>query len=86
MVIRHSEWFASYVWQEFATHINLNMNNAWGVLKAVIDLCLQLEEGKYLLLKDPNKPVIRFYSIPQDAFEEDPAAMDVDDDEADEED
>jgi len=72
--------------KEFATHINLNMNNAWGVLKAVIDLCLQLEEGKYLLLKDPNKPVIRFYSIPQDAFEEDPAAMDVDDEEADEED
>ncbi|KAL3927423.1 MAG: hypothetical protein SGPRY_002827 [Prymnesium sp.] len=51
----------SYKPKEFATHINLNMNNAWGILKAIIDLCLQLEEGKYLLLKDPNKP---------DAFEE----------------
>jgi len=60
----------SYKPKEFATHINLNMNNAWGILKAIVDLCLQLEEGKYLLLKDPNKPVIRFYSIPQDAFDE----------------
>ena len=56
--------------KEFATQINLNVANAWGILKAIIDLCLQLDEGKYLLLKDPNKPVIRFYSIPVDAFEE----------------
>merc|ERR1719440_289389 len=56
--------------KEFATHINLNLANAWGILKAIIDLCLGLDEGKYLLLKDPNKPVIRFYAIPQDAFEE----------------
>uniref|UniRef100_A0A7S3AMK6 Eukaryotic translation initiation factor 3 subunit D n=1 Tax=Haptolina ericina TaxID=156174 RepID=A0A7S3AMK6_9EUKA len=71
--------------KEFAQHINLNMNNAWGMLKAIIDLCLQLEEGKFLLLKDPNKPVIRFYSIPQDAFEEDPNAMMAEDDEEEEE-
>ena len=50
--------------------LNLNMGNAWGILKAIVDLCLTLEEGKYLLLKDPNKPVVRFYTIPPDAFEE----------------
>ena len=55
--------------KEFATHINLNVANAWGILKAVIDLTLGLEEGKYLLMKDPNKQVIRLYSIPVDAFE-----------------
>ena len=55
---------------EFAPLINLNLMNAWGILKAVIDLCLSLEEGKYLLLKDPNKPVVRFYSVPTDAFDE----------------
>lgn len=27
-------------------------------------------EGKYLLVKDPNKPVIRLYAIPRDTFEE----------------
>lgn len=56
--------------REFAPLINLNISNAWGILKAVIDLCLQLPEGKYLMLKDPNKPVVRFYSVPTDAFEE----------------
>ena len=61
----------SYKPKEFATHINLNLNNAWGILKAIVDLCLQLEEGKYLLLKDPNKPVLRLYTIPLDAFEPD---------------
>jgi len=56
--------------REFAPLINLNIGNAWGILKAIIDLCLQLEEGKYLLLKDPNKPVVRFYAVPTDAFDE----------------
>lgn len=56
--------------REFAPLINLNVGNAWGILKAIIDLCLGLEEGKYLLLKDPNKPVVRFYSVPTDAFDE----------------
>ena len=55
--------------KEFATQINLNVSNSWGVLKAMVDLCLNLEEGKYLLMKDPNKEVIRLYSIPVDAFD-----------------
>ena len=57
--------------REFAPLINLNIGNAWGILKAIVDLCLSLEEGKYLLLKDPNKPVVRLYSIPLDAFDDD---------------
>ena len=56
--------------RELAPLINLNMSNAWGILKAIVDLCLGLEEGKYLMLKDPNKPVVRFYSVPTDAFDE----------------
>tara|TARA_B110001452_G_scaffold259240_1_gene255368 strand:- start:133 stop:1860 length:1728 start_codon:yes stop_codon:yes gene_type:complete len=55
--------------KEFATHINLNVGNAWGVLKAIVDLTLKLDEGKYILMKDPNKPLIRLYSIPVDAFD-----------------
>jgi translation initiation factor 3 subunit D len=55
---------------ELAPLINLNVANSWGILKAIVDLCLQLEEGKYLLLKDPNKPVVRFYSVPTNAFDE----------------
>jgi len=70
----------TYKPKEFATQINLNVNNAWGILKAIVDLCLQLDEGRYLLLKDPNKPVIRLYSLPIDAFEEGGDEGDADDD------
>lgn len=40
---------------EFATQISLNMDNAWGILRCVIDLCMKQEDGKYLILRDPNK-------------------------------
>ncbi len=40
---------------EFAQQINLNMDNAWGILRCIIDMCMKLNEGKYLILKDPNK-------------------------------
>ena len=40
---------------EFASQINLSMENASGILRCVIDICRKLDEGKYLILKDPNK-------------------------------
>ncbi|VEL44064.1 unnamed protein product [Protopolystoma xenopodis] len=40
---------------EFATQISLNMDNALGILRCVIDFFMKQEDGKYLLLKDPNK-------------------------------
>ncbi|KAL3688292.1 hypothetical protein R1sor_014601 [Riccia sorocarpa] len=44
--------------KEFAAQINLSVNNMWGILKTVVDICMKLEEGKYLLVKDPNKPIV----------------------------
>ena len=44
--------------------------------QAIVDLCLQLEEGRYLLLKDPNKPVMRLYTLPADAFGADDEGLD----------
>ena len=41
--------------REFATQIALNMDNAWGVLRCIIDTCMKLPDGKYLILKDPLK-------------------------------
>lgn len=61
----------------FAQQIALDMDNGWGILRVIIDTCLKLPEGKYLLLKDPNKGVIRLYDIPDNTFESD----DDDDDE-----
>lgn len=47
------------------------MDNAWGILRFIIDTCMKLPEGKYLLLKDPNKPSLLLYDIPDNTFETD---------------
>ena len=60
------------------------MDNAWGVLRCIIDTCMKLKDGKYLILKDPNKPVLLLYDIPDHTFETDDEE-DSEDDEDDEE-
>ncbi|KAL8228134.1 hypothetical protein R6Q57_015718 [Mikania cordata] len=57
--------------KEFAGQINLNTLNMWGIVKAIVDLCMKLNEGKYVLVKDPHKPQVRIYEVPADAFEND---------------
>ncbi len=54
---------------EFASQINLSMDNAWGVVRCIIDLVRDQKDGKYLIVKDPNKPVIRLYDIPDNTFD-----------------
>ena len=56
---------------EFATQITLNMDNAWGILRCIVDICMKQKDGKYLIMKDPNKPMIRLYDIPDNTFESD---------------
>lgn len=73
---------------EFAQQINLNMSNAWGIVRVIIDICMKQKEGKYLIMKDPNKPVIRLYDIPNNTFEsedsDDETSSSEDDDDEDE--
>lgn len=40
---------------EFAQQMNLNMENAWGILRCILDFIKKLDDGKYLIMKDPNK-------------------------------
>ncbi|KAF9426094.1 hypothetical protein BGZ76_002909 [Entomortierella beljakovae] len=56
--------------KEFAAQMGLQITNGWGIVKTVVDLALKLPEGKYVLVKDPNKPVIRLYSVPKSTFDE----------------
>ncbi|XP_029691797.1 eukaryotic translation initiation factor 3 subunit D-like isoform X2 [Takifugu rubripes] len=70
---------------EFASQINLSMENAWGILRCVIDICRKLDEGKYLILNDPNKQVIRVYSLPDGTFSSDEEEEEEDEDEEEEE-
>ncbi|GMI93434.1 hypothetical protein like AT4G20980 [Hibiscus trionum] len=57
--------------KDFAAQINLNTSNMWGIVKSIVDLCMKLNEGKYVLVKDPTKPQVRIYEVPPDAFEND---------------
>jgi translation initiation factor 3 subunit D len=57
--------------KDFATQINLSLNNMWGIVKMICELIMNKEDGKYVLLKDPNKATIRLYAVPPGTFEED---------------
>jgi translation initiation factor 3 subunit D len=59
----------------FAEQIGLTRNNAYGIIREIINLVMGWEDGKYLVLKDPTKSVLRFYEVPWEAF------CDEDDDE-----
>ncbi|KAK0444304.1 eukaryotic translation initiation factor 3 subunit D [Armillaria borealis] len=53
---------------EFAGQLNVGVSNGWGVVRCVADVCLALGEGKYVLVRDPNKPVVRLYGVPMGTF------------------
>lgn len=55
---------------EFANQINLSMINAWGVVKMLIDMCMRMEDGKYILLKVAEESMLRLYKVP-DYYEDD---------------
>eukprot|EP01095_Lingulamoeba_sp_RSL-Kostka_P007156 TRINITY_DN224_c6_g1_i1.p1 TRINITY_DN224_c6_g1~~TRINITY_DN224_c6_g1_i1.p1 ORF type:complete len:564 (+),score=218.63 TRINITY_DN224_c6_g1_i1:29-1693(+) len=75
----------TYTPVEFSQQIGLRVNNMWGIVKAIIDVCMTLEEGKYILMKEPNKGIISLFSIPKDSFSDDEDDDDDDDDEEDDE-
>jgi translation initiation factor 3 subunit D len=48
--------------EDFASQIALNMDNAWGIVRCIIDFLMKQKDGKYLIMKDPNKVNLRRYS------------------------
>lgn len=61
--------------REFAAQMNLGFSNGWGIVRTIVDLVRGIageDDGvqKYVLVKDPNKPVIRLYEVPISTFEE----------------
>jgi len=55
---------------EMLQQTNLDMDNCWGIVKGFVDLIRKQEDGKFVILKDPNKPLIRLYNVPDNAFDE----------------
>ena len=64
-------FFLQFKPSEFAAQINLSMDNCWGIVRCIIDQVMAQKDGKYLIVKDPNKSVLRLYDIPDSTFESD---------------
>src|SRR5579862_8673159 len=42
---------AAYKPREFANQMNLSLSNGWGIVRTIVDMCLKMPEGKYVLVK-----------------------------------
>jgi translation initiation factor 3 subunit D len=61
---------ASYDPRKFAEQMGLNLANGWGIVRTIVDMCRSMDEGKYVLVKDPNKTLLRLYKVPMSTFGE----------------
>lgn len=57
--------------RDFANQMNLSLSNGWGIVRTIADMCLKREEGKFVLVKDPNKSILRLYEVPAGSFDDD---------------
>lgn len=55
----------------FAEQIGMTRNNIFGILRTIIDMVMAWDDGKYLLIKDPVKSVMRMFEVPWETFGED---------------
>lgn len=54
--------------KDFAAQINLKTDNCWGIVHVFLDMFSKLEDGSFLIFKDPNRPQVRIYETPKNAF------------------
>ncbi|KAH7035114.1 eukaryotic translation initiation factor 3 subunit D [Microdochium trichocladiopsis] len=57
--------------RDFANQMNLSLANGWGIVRTIADMVLKREDGKFILVKDPNKSILRLYEVPAGSFDED---------------
>ncbi len=59
--------------RDFAAQMNLSLSNGWGIVRTIADMCLKHEggDGKFVLLKDPNKSILRLYDVPAGSLDDD---------------
>ena len=76
--------------REFAQQMNLGFSNGWGIVRTIVDLVRSFAESadreeseessgakdrKYVLVKDPNKQLIRLYEVPLHTFDDEDDGM-----------
>ncbi|KAI9979482.1 hypothetical protein PInf_029376 [Phytophthora infestans] len=69
----------SYIPTTFATQIAPQPEQHVGHHQDAVGAAARAAEGKYVIMKDPNKPIMRLFSVPLDTFEEEGEDDDEDD-------
>jgi len=72
--------------RSFAGSNGVSPQNMWAVLEKIVNEIRKQEEGRYVLIKDPNHKKIRLYMISPDDFDNEGEEDDVSDDDEDDED
>ncbi|KAJ2910285.1 hypothetical protein GGI21_001029 [Coemansia aciculifera] len=62
--------FQTYRPSDFISQLGFSEYSGWGIVKALVDLCLEMPEGRYVIIRDPNKHLIRLYSVPAGTFDD----------------
>jgi translation initiation factor 3 subunit D len=82
----HCLTVTTYQVDGFAEQIGMANNNIFGILRSIIDLVMGQDDGKFVLLKDPTKSVMRLFTVPWDTFGEEEGEGDEEEEEEEEED
>jgi translation initiation factor 3 subunit D len=53
---------------DFAAQISFVQNNAWAIIKGLCERIYAQPPGKYVLMRDPNKPMLMIYEVPMNSF------------------
>jgi translation initiation factor 3 subunit D len=64
----------SYTPLGFAKLLDIKVRAQWGSLKYILESLQKLDDGKYVLMKDPNKASLRVYQVPSSFVDETPVA------------
>jgi len=55
---------------DFASQMTLEMGSMWGIFRLFVKLLSDQPEGKYVIMRDPNRAIVRIYGVPMETFEE----------------
>jgi len=56
--------------KDFATQITLSEGQMWAMIRMFVQLLQKKEEGKYVLMRNPNKALLTLHKVPQETFED----------------
>eukprot|EP00986_Skeletonema_menzelii_P004965 scaffold1747_cov135-Skeletonema_menzelii.AAC.5 len=66
---------------DFASQITLDMGSMWGIFRLFVKLLSDQPEGKYVIMRDPNRAIVRIYGVPMETFEDSDEESEEDDEE-----